>query len=142
MTQLTTAHTRTAARPVQSKSRVSRLEELFHKDDFLRTVLIGCAGGFGLSTLVILFSLELSTLRTGMTEHLGAWWFMVPTLTVIGFFGWTFMLVRIRRDRLTKILRKEAFARHADSSPESGASTIKQATDPARADSDQPESWL
>lgn len=116
----------------------SALEELFYKDDFLRTVLIGCAGGFGLSTLVILFSLEVTTLRSAMSQQLGIWGSLVPIFTVVGFAAWTFMLIRIRRHRLTKILRKEAFQKHASSSsnaPEFDSETPEdQASDPSQDD--------
>ena len=102
------------AADVQDQGQSSGLEAIFYNDDFFRTVLIGCAGGFGLSTLVILFALEVTTLRSSMTEHLGLWWFVVPGFTVIGFAAWTFMLIRIRRHRFTKMLRKEAFDRHQE----------------------------
>lgn len=92
----------------------STLEQLFYKDDFARTVMIGFAGGFGLSTLVILIALELTSLRTAITTSLGAWWFFVPLATAVGFLAWSFMLVRIRRHRHGKLLRKEAFARRED----------------------------
>ena len=100
----------------QPSQPVSALEEMFFKDDFLRTVLIGCAGGFGLSTLVIIFSLEVTTLRSAMTQQLGLWWFVVPLFTVVGFVAWTFMLIRIRRHRFTKLMRKQAFDKQASSS--------------------------
>ena len=99
---------------VQNQKQASGIEEIFYNDDFFRTVLIGCAGGFGLSTLVILFALEVTTLRASMSEHLGLWWVVVPAFTVVGFAAWTFMLIRIRRHRFTKMLRKEAFDRHRD----------------------------
>ena len=90
-------------------AELSALEQLFYKDDFFRTVLIGFAGGFGLSTLLILLSLELTSLVEVMTNQVGVVWFLVPAFTVIGVSAWTFMLIRIRRHRHTKILRKEAF---------------------------------
>ena len=119
MTQLNTIENRSSIRPPEPPARSSSFEELFFKDDFLRIVLIGFAGGFGLSTLVILFSLEVTTLRTAMAEQLGTWWFMIPTSTVIGFALWTFMMLRIRRHRFVQMLRTEAFNRQADQGPDS-----------------------
>ena len=124
----------------EPSAELSALEELFYKDDFLRTVLIGCAGGFGLSTLVIIFSLEVTTLRSAMSQQMGLWWFVVPIFTIVGFAAWTFMLIRIRRHRFTKILRKEAFQKHAQSSSESPASDADSG-EPEAQDSSQ-EDWL
>ena len=124
----------------QGASELSGLEELFYKDDFLRTVLIGCAGGFGLSTLVILFSLEVTTLRSAMTQQLGLWWFVVPIFTVVGFAAWTFMLIRIRRHRFSKILRKQAFEKHAHPGSPSEGSEADSAEDEAHDPSQ--EDWL
>ena len=132
--------TQASAPDSQGASELSGLEELFYKDDFLRTVLIGCAGGFGLSTLVILFSLEVTTLRSAMTQQLGLWWFVVPIFTVVGFAAWTFMLIRIRRHRFSKILRKQAFEKHANPGSHSEGSE----TDPAEDEAHDPsqEDWL
>ena len=113
MTQLDTIGNRTQVPIPDSPARSSRLEELFLKDDFLRTVLIGVAGGFGLSTLVILISLELTTLRAPIAGQLGAWWFLVPASTAIGFTLWTFMILRIRRHRVRELLRSAAFRNDA-----------------------------
>lgn len=118
---------------------LSGLEQLFYKDDFFRTVLIGCAGGFGLSTLVILISLELTTLRAAMSEQLGLWWFLVPAFTVVGFSAWTFMLIRLRRHRYTKLLRKEAFEKHRSGPSEDGPS--RDAQEEAEHDPSQ-DDWL
>ena len=109
-----------SAHPEVEQEELSALEQMFYKDDFFRTVLIGCAGGFGLSTLVILISLELTTLRPAMSEQLGLWWFLVPAFTVVGFAAWTFMLIRIRRHRFTKLLRKEAFETHRGAPSDDG----------------------
>ena len=122
-----------------SEDELSGLEQLFYKDDFFRTVLIGCAGGFGLSTLVILISLELTTLRAAMSEQLGLWWFLVPAFTVVGFSAWTFMLIRVRRHRYTKLLRKEAFENHRSGSSEDGPS--RDAQEEAEHDPSQ-DDWL
>ena len=126
------------ASPGESEE-LSGLEQLFYKDDFFRTVLIGCAGGFGLSTLVILISLELTTLRAAMSEQLGLWWFLVPAFTVVGFSAWTFMLIRIRRHRYTKLLRKEAFEKHRSGASEDGPS--RDAQEEAEHDPSQ-DDWL
>ena len=123
---LASLQTRPAAHPQNESEELSGLEQLFYKDDFFRTVLIGCAGGFGLSTLVILISLELTTLRAAMSNNLGLWWFLVPAFTVIGFSAWSFMLIRIRRHRYTKMLRKEAFEKHRSGSSEDGPSRDAQ----------------
>ena len=118
---------------------MSGLEQLFYKDDFFRTVLIGFAGGFGLSTLVIILSLELTSLREAMQDSLGSWMYLVPAFTVVGVSAWTFMLIRIRRHRYTKILRKEAFEKHRVGSPEDGPS--RSAEEEAGHDPSQ-DDWL
>ncbi|MEE2681724.1 MAG: hypothetical protein VX641_05055 [Planctomycetota bacterium] len=123
----------------EREDELSGLEQIFYKDDFFRTVLIGCAGGFGLSTLVILISLELTTLRAAMSEQLGLWWFLVPSFTVVAFTAWTFMLIRVRRYRYTKMLRKEAFEKHR------GDTTGEDPPDGPRAEADHDPSqddWL
>ena len=137
---LASLQTRPAAHPQNESEELSGLEQLFYKDDFLRTVLIGCAGGFGLSTLVILFSLEVTTLRSAMTQQLGLWWFVVPIFTVVGFAAWTFMLIRIRRHRFSKILRKQAFEKHANPGSPSEGSETNSADDEAHDPSQ--EDWL
>ena len=137
MTQITTIENHPPLKHSKAPARASSLEELFCKDEFLRTVLIGFAGGFGLSTLVILFSLEVTTLRAAMAEQLGIWWFMVPAFTVVGFALWTFMLVRIRRHRFTRMLRAEAFKRNHDAGNDS------ESSEDAGIDEAQPaEDWL
>ncbi|MAJ46878.1 MAG: hypothetical protein CBC35_06170 [Planctomycetes bacterium TMED75] len=141
MSHFSTIQNHRAVHPKRPRSKFASIEELFHKDDFLRTVLIGFAGGFGLSTIVILLSLELSTLRAGMSEYLGAWWFMVPTLTLVGFAAWTLMLLRIRRHRLATIRRHEAFNQNPDLSC-LGEGSIDD-SDPADGmNSTEPDPWF
>ena len=77
-----------------------------------------------------------------MSQQMGLWWFVVPIFTIVGFAAWTYMLIRIRRHRFTKILRKEAFQKHAQSSSESPASASDaDSGEPAAQDSSQ-EDWL
>lgn len=137
MTQLNSIEIHSRISLPDAPARSSRFEELFLKDDFLRIVLIGFAGGFGLSTLVILLSLELTTLRGPMAEQLGAWWFVIPLSTVIGFTFWTVMILRIRRDRIRGMLRSAASSRQVDPSCDPEA---PQLTDLGHVDPN--EDWL
>ena len=134
-------HARPGVPEQSGEEKVSTLEQLFYRDDFARTVMIGFAGGFGLSTLVILIALELTSLRAIISDSLGALWVFVPIATAVGFVAWSFMLIRIRRHRHGKWLRKQAFEKRDEHAGGPGSDEEDELEDEPPVDRSQ-EDWL
>ncbi len=117
---------------------VENFENLFFHDDFFRLVGIGAVGGFAISTLLIVVVLEFTNRQ--FAETFPAFWFVFPTLTIVGFVAWTLLLLKVRVYRRNKRLREIAFGGANEDS--SGSSEENREQPPGPRHSEPGEEWL
>ncbi|MBB47818.1 MAG: hypothetical protein CMJ33_04625 [Phycisphaerae bacterium] len=122
---------------------VENFENLFFHDDFFRLVGIGAVGGFALSTILIVIVLEFTDRQ--FAETFPQFWYLFPTLTIVGFVAWTLLLLKVRVHRRTKKLREIAFGGSSDRAEDaSAAEDTDQETPPTTGPrhSAPDEKWL
>ena len=117
---------------------VEKFENLFFHDDFFRLVGIGAVGGFAISTLLIVVVLEFTNRQ--FAETFPRFWFVFPTLTIVGFVAWTLLLLKVRVYRRNKRLREIAFGSENEESREASEETSEQSSGPRH--SEPGEQWL
>lgn len=117
---------------------VENFENLFFHDDFFRLVGIGAVGGFAISTLLIVVVLEFTDRQ--FAETFPRFWYVFPTLTIVGFVAWTLLLLKVRVYRRNKRLRELAFGSTEKDSKEASAETREQSAGPRHSAPD--EQWL
>tara|TARA_B100001059_G_scaffold230704_1_gene265310 strand:+ start:607 stop:1149 length:543 start_codon:yes stop_codon:yes gene_type:complete len=121
---------------------VENFENLFFHDDFFRLVGIGAVGGFAISTLLIVVVLEFTDRQ--FAETFPRFWYVFPTLTILGFVTWTLLLLKVRVYRRDKRLREIAFGvTQQDSGADSDATSKELRKDPPGPRHSEPgEEWL
>jgi len=117
---------------------VENFENLFFHDDFFRLVGIGAVGGFAISTLLIVVVLEFTDRQFAQTFP--KFWYLFPTLTIVGFVAWTLLLLKVRVHRRNKRLREIAFGSTNEDSKEAPAESREQSPGPRH--SEPGEEWL
>ena len=117
---------------------VEKFENLFFHDDFFLLDGIGAVGGFAISTLLIEEGHEFTNRQ--FAETFPRFWFVFPTLTIVGFVAWTLLLVKVRVYRRNKRLREIAFGSANEESKEASVETSEQSSGPRH--SEPGEEWL
>jgi hypothetical protein len=117
---------------------VEDFENLFFHDDFFRLVGIGLVGGFAVSSLFIVVVLEFTDRK--FSETFPDFWYLFPTLTILGFLAWTFLLLKVRVHRRDKKLREIAFGGTGEEPKNAAAKTHQDTSGPRHSESD--EEWL
>ena len=95
-------------------------------------------GGFAISTILIVVVLEFTNRQ--FAETFPRFWYVFPTLTIVGFVAWTLLLLKVRVYRRNKRLRELAFGSTDEDSKEASGGDREQSSGPRH--SEPGEQWL
>ena len=95
-------------------------------------------GGFAISSLFIVVVLEFTDRK--FSETFPDFWYVFPTLTILGFVAWTFLLLKVRVYRRDKKLRELAFGGTDDAPKNAAVKTPEESSSPRHSEPD--EKWL